>query len=428
MKKKIALFLSALMMFSLLAACGSTGASSSAAASGADTSASSADATVLKVWIPPYAGGDAEYTDMDFWTEQFKDFEQENNCKVEVSIFPWTGYMQKITTGMNSGEGPDVVYIDTLYDLAAAGALEPLDSYFTQEEKDNYYYYDMGNVAGDQYVLPMMVGDASVLFCNMDILKEDGFDAPPTTWEELIAYSKKIKEVRPDIYSFIQPWGNASSKSAMMTSFLPYFWQAGGDFLDADGKPNLNSEAGKTTLDFLKSLQDEGIFDDTVVSVGDAPDLFRNGEAAMVMMGTGMAASVDKAGINWDFSTLKGPNGQEGFWISGDSLAVAANSTHKELAVKALKYMTSAKVMDAFHEKLYAMTPLTKDGAFTEDERFQKIYESEAEIANFHIWPGFENADSFYDILFKNIQSMYMGDLTTQQVIDNTMEEYNAAL
>ena len=169
MKKKIALFLSALMMFSLLAACGSTGASSSAAASGADTSASSADATVLKVWIPPYAGGDAEYTDMDFWTEQFKDFEQENNCKVEVSIFPWTGYMQKITTGMNSGEGPDVVYIDTLYDLAAAGALEPLDSYFTQEEKDNYYYYDMGNVAGDQYVLPMMVGDASVLFCNMDI-------------------------------------------------------------------------------------------------------------------------------------------------------------------------------------------------------------------------------------------------------------------
>lgn len=178
----------------------------------------------------------------------------------------------------------------------------------------------------------------------------------------------------------------------------------------------------------MKSLQDEGIFDDTVVSVGDAPDLFRNGEAAMVMMGTGMAASVDKAGINWDFSTLKGPNGQEGFWISGDSLAVAANSTHKELAVKALKYMTSAKVMDAFHEKLYAMTPLTKDGAFTEDERFQKIYESEAEIANFHIWPGFENADSFYDILFKNIQSMYMGDLTTQQVIDNTMEEYNAAL
>lgn len=412
MKKRIALLLSLLMVVSLLAACGSSGSGSS-------------EKTVLKVWVPPYAGGDAEYTDQAFWDDQFDAFEEENNCTVEVSIFPWSGYMEKITTGIDSGDGPDVVYIDTLYDLAAGGKLLDLDSYFTQEEKDNYYYYDMGYVAGGQYCLPIVVGDASVLFCNMDILKEAGFNTPPQTWDELIEYAKKIKEVDPDIYSFLQPWGNSSGKSAMMTSFLPYFWEAGGDFLNADGKPNLDSDAGLTTLNFLKSLQDEGIFDETVVSVGDAPDQFRTGNAAMVMMGTGMSTSFDEAGINWDFSMLEGPGGK-GFWISGDSLAVTSNSENKDLAVKALKYMTSAAVMDDFHEKMYSATPITKDSAYTEDARFESLYENETQY--FHIWPAFENADSFYDILFKNIQSMYMGDLDVQQVIDNTMEEYNTSV
>lgn len=412
MKKRIALLLSLLMVVSLLAACGSSGSGSSGK-------------TVLKVWVPPYAGGDAEYTDQNFWDDQFDAFEQENNCTVEVSIFPWSGYMEKITTGIDSGDGPDVVYIDTLYDLAAGGKLLDLDSYFTQEEKDNYYYYDMGYVAGGQYCLPIVVGDATVLFCNMDILKEAGLDTPPQTWDELIEYAKKIQEVEPDIYSFLQPWGNSSGKSAMMTSFLPYFWEAGGDFLDAEGKPNLNSDAGLTTLNFLKSLQDEGIFDETVVSIGDAPDQFRSGQAAMVMMGTGMSASFDEAGINWDFSMLQGPGG-EGFWISGDSLAVTANSENQDLAVKALKYMTSAKVMDEFHNVMYSASPLTKDSAYTEDERFESLYENETQY--FHIWPAFENADSFYDTLFKNIQSMYMGDLDVQQVIDNTMEEYNTSV
>jgi len=412
-----------------LTACGSSTAASGAAsaASGAASSTASAaakGAVTLKVWVPPYAGADADYTDMDFWTDEFKSFESENNCTVEVSIFPWSGYMQKITTGMNASDGPDVIYIDTLYDLAAEGALLPLDSYFTQEEKDNYYYYDMGYVAGGQYVLPIVVGDATVLFCNMDILKQAGYDAPPKNWDELMAYSKKIKEANPDVMPFEQPWGNTSGKSAVMTSFLPYFWEAGGTFLTSDGKPNLNSDAGLKTLNYLYSFMQEGIYDDTIVSVNDISDEFRSGHAAMIMDGTGMSESYGEAGINWDFSGLEGPGGK-GYWISGDSMAVAANTKNPDLAVKAIKYMTSAAVMDVFHEKMYPAAPLTKDAKGLEDERFNDLYQNDTKY--FHIWPAFSNADSFYDILFKNIQSMYMGDLTAQQVIDNTMKEYDSS-
>ena len=50
------------------------------------------------------------------------------------------------------------------------------------------------------------------------------------------------------------------------------------------------------------------------------------------------------------------------------------------------------------------------------------MYVDQAEI--FHNWPAFANSDAFYDYLLKNIQSMYMGDLTPQQVLDDTMKQY----
>lgn len=435
MKKGLAFLCSMVMLLGALAGCGSsnsgassTSAGSTAASTGGEaTTAVAATGEVIRVWVPPYVGGDASYTDEDFWNDMFDSFEEEYGCTVEVTVLPWSGYMEKVTTGISSGEGPDVVYLDTIYDLAAQGALEPLDGYFTAEEQANYIYWDMGNVAGGQYVLPMMVGNANVLFCNMDILAQAGITEVPQTWDDIIAYSKAIQEAGLDVtYPFLQPWGNTSGKSACMTSFLPYFWQAGGEFLTAEGTPNLDSDAGHTTVDFLNSLLTEGVFDDTIVSATDPADMFRNGETAMVILSTGTANSITEAGINWDFATLEGPNGDKGIWVSGDSLAIPSNSTNKELAVAALKYMTSAQVMDAFHETIYSLPPITLDAAYTDNEIFKDLYENQT--ADFHTWPAFENADAFYDVLFKNIQSMYMGDLTPDEVIENTMAEYNVSI
>ena len=68
------------------------------------------------------------------------------------------------------------------------------------------------------------------------------------------------------------------------------------------------------------------------------------------------------------------------------------------------------------------MCPITKDAKFYDDERFQSMYMDQADI--FHNWPSYANSDAFYDYLLKNIQSMYMGDLTPQQVLADTMKQY----
>lgn len=436
-KKLIAVLMGLTMLAGLLAGCGDAEGKDTPDTQGEtendkDVEAPPADDTgkeeapaaggEITVWIPPYASSDAEVNDQEFWDAQFDAFEEANNCTVKVEIIPWDGYSQKITTGVTSNDGPDIIYIDTPYDLVMAGAFEPLDSYFTEEETSQYIYWDLGKIGGSQYVAPMLVGNASVLYCNMDVLTEAGVEAVPQTWDEFMAACKKIKE-NTDVQPFLQSWGGSSIMGVLMTSFLPYYWQAGGEFLNAEGKPDINNEYGLQTLEFLKSFLDEGIFDETITAEDDIKTKFRAGELAMYVGDTGSVKKHIEEGINWDFTpALTGPTGVQATWIAADSLAIASNSKNKELAVEAMKYMLSAPVMDAFHEQMYAMCPITTDAAYYDNEKFQTMYTEQAEI--FHNWPQFENADSFYDILFKNIQSMYMGDMTPQEVLDDTMSQY----
>lgn len=433
MKKLLTLTMSAVMVTATLTACGGSEATSSTATD-STVSTSTGDTTqteaakepggTISVWVPPYASSDAAVNDQEFWDAQFDAFEEENNCTVRVEIIPWDGYIQKITTGLTSGDGPDVLYIDTPYDLAESGALEPLESYFTDEELDNYIYWDLGKIGGTQYVAPMLVGNANILYCNMDLLEAAGVTEIPHTWEAFMDACIKIKAT--GVQPFLQTWGG-TGKGMLMTGFFPYFWQAGGEFLDSEGKPDINNEYGLKTLEFLKSFMDNGIFDETITAEDSVKTKFREGKVAMYVGDTGSAKANTEAGINWDFiPALTGTDGVQATWIAADSLAIASNSENKELAAAALKYMLSAPVMDAFHEQMYAMCPITKDAKYYDNERFQAMYTEQADI--FHNWPAFKSSDAFYDILLKDIQSMFMGDLTPQGVLDDTMEQYEAQL
>lgn len=425
-KRLLALVLSMVMTLGLLAGCGENsrgdGTSDGDDLGSTPGNSISPSGDTIRVWIPPYASSDAELTDQAFWDAQFDAFEAENNCTVEVTIVPWDGYKQEVTAGLISGQGPDVVYIDTPYDLVEAGAFEQLDSYFTANEKQDYLYWDLGQILGQQYVMPMMVGNACVLYCNMDILNQAGFDRPPETWNELVEYCLAIKEKVSGVDPFLQSWGD-TGKGVLMVGFLPFYWQTGESFLDDMGHPSINNAGGLVALEFLKGLQDKGIFDEPITAMDTPRDCFREGTLAMYIGDTGGAKQNTEAGINWEaISSLEGPTGIQATWIAADSLAIASNSSNKELAAKAMKYMLSAPVMDAFHEQMYAMCPITKDARYYDDEQFQSMYVEQADI--FHNWPAFANSDVFYDYLLENIKSMFMGELSPQQVLDDTMKQY----
>lgn len=381
-------------------------------------------ATELTVWLPVYQFGDG-ISDEDFWNEKFDAFEAENNCTIKVEIQGWTDYATNIYTGLLSAEGPDVVYVTEYYDIITSELIVPLDAYLTEEDYDLYLYLTQGayNSNGELCTFPMMPGNPCVMYFNMDMLEAAGVTELPTTWDEFYEVCLKLKEANPDVMPFTSSWGASNGVSALLTSFWPFFFQAGGSVLTETGELNMDSEATLEALNFIKKLRDADILDESAVSMDDPGGKFVNGEAAIVIVGTGTSGSFTEAGINWEcIFALEGPAGAATNF-SVDSLAISKFCENPELAAKLIKYITSAACMDDFHNEIYGMPSLTTDATYTEPEPFQSMYVDHAD--DMFAVPSFEGSASFMDTFQQNVQGMLMGQLTPEQVISETMTYYN---
>ena len=420
MKKKVlAIVLVAVLCVGLLAGCGKDPAPSTSGGSNV-----SGDPVELSVWVPVYQFGDG-ISDEDFWNEKFDAFEAEHNCVINVEIQTWADYATNIYTGLLSDEGPDVVYVTETYDLIDAGLLDPLDEYLTEEDFEKYVYLDQGayNSEGQLCTFPMMAGNPCVIFYNMDMLEAAGITELPTTWDEFMDVCLTLKEANPDVWPFISSWGATNGVSAMLAGFWPFFFQAGGTVLDEEGNLNLDSEATLEALTYINSFKENGIFDDSIVSMDDPNGKFVNGEAAIIINGTGNASTFTGEGINWQCQLgLEGPGGLATN-MSVDSLAISSYCEDKELAAELIKYMTSAEVMDDYHEQIYGMPSLTTDATYTEPEPFQSMYEEYSDVM--YAVPSYEGSATFADVFQQNVQGMLMGQLTPQEVIDESMTYYN---
>ena len=151
----------------------------------------------------------------------------------------------------------------------------------------------------------------------------------------------------------------------------------------------------------------------------------KNGEAAMAVLASSNALTVgDK--VNWDFQPLiEGPEKAQTF-VAADSLVMFEKCENKELAAKLMKYITSADVMSDFHKTVSEQPPITKDETYSGDERFAELFSDYGD--NFVSLPVFKGASSLYDTLYKNLQSMMLGEMTPEEVLKQTTEYYNTNL
>ena len=160
MKKKIvSVLLVAAMAVSMFTGCGSK--------SDSKKSDSKSGEKTLEVWVPPLD----DATEKN-WGDLLKDWEKENDCKVNLTVIPWDKYEETYTTALNSGEGPDVGYMynEMFPTYIDAGAVEDMSSYVTDEDKKEYKYLSNGNMMDGQYGWPLVTGVPFVLYYNEDIL------------------------------------------------------------------------------------------------------------------------------------------------------------------------------------------------------------------------------------------------------------------
>lgn len=419
MKKLFSLFLTSCLVMSMLSAC----SSSSSSSSGSSSTSSTAKTTELTLWMPPLSNNS---DDAEMWAGILAPFEAENNAKVSVEIIPWSNYEEKYLTGITSGFGPDVgyMYMEMISDFISMEAVEPLDSYMTAEDKENYLYLENGFINGAQYCMPFVVGNAAIMVYNKDILEANGITGIPATWEDFIAACQKIKtdtdgDGTADIYRYIDRWGNTAI-SGMNTAFYPYLWQAGGSLFSEDGTEfTLDSEAGREAVQFLYDLRftyDILPEETTSLAKADCLELFNSGKAAFCVMEAKNAASLDNTDINWDYITSLTKETM-GTFIASDSLVLMSASENKDLSMKLIRYMTNGDAMATFHESA-PFPPIAKDEEYHDNTKFETIYEQQREYL--HSLAAVKGSYTIYEALYKNLQLMMIGEMTPDQVVSET--------
>ena len=283
MKKFLAALMAGAMVLSL-AACGGGGGGGGAASSGKNPSGSGTPA--------PSGGGDkiaisviaAEYgqNTKDWWANFQNDFNAANEgIDLSVQVVSWNDIYTVVNTRIANNDAPDILNIDVFADYQADDLLLPATDYVSDETYAKMYpaFLEQSEIDGTVWAIPDLAS-ARAMYYNVDILAQAEVEVP-TTWDELTAACKAIKEKCPDVY----PWGIDMTTDEGQAAFAYYIWNNGSDFTDADGNWALNSDANVEAIEYAVSLVKDGYTntDPTTETRYKLQDLFGAGKLAMVI-------------------------------------------------------------------------------------------------------------------------------------------------
>lgn len=379
--------------------------------------------TNMLIWMPPF--GTEDTLDREFWVRSLAPWTEQNKVNLSVEIIPWGNFEEKYITGFSSGMGPDVAYnINGMFDdLTNMGVLEDLDSYFTAEERQEYIYWDLGKYRGKQYAVPIIVGNPRILFVNKDLLAQAGVTELPVTWDDLVQMCLKVKNASlgADILPFACMW--TGHYGSLQENFLPYFFQAGGEFFNADGTKValLDHDAGVRAVQFVYDLMyTHQVLPAECLSFtnlsNDIVARFAEGKIAAAIFASTNARSLDQAGVNWDFVSAL-TDRERSAMVAVDFLTMNSASKHKELAASLIKFILSPPIMEAFHEELFSGPPITRKEAFKDNPRFETLYSTTV----LKPLPMGKNGFKIMDTLVRNIQRTMLREITPEQAIRETV-------
>lgn len=353
MKKKVlSVLMSVAMMSTLLVGCGNSADSADAPA--ADSSESSDSAATAS------SDGAEEITWM-FWddlnaTEDlislgYKDVVDRFNKDYEgkYHVTPITTNLEEYYTKLNalvaSNETPDCFIVspgpnlDAYVDPGVAADLTDdlkadgwLDTFNGGEGAFSQQTYD-----GKIYAVPLNIAAACV-FYNTEMFEKAGISTMPTDWDSFIDACDKLQAAG------YTPLSISAGTAWCLSMLAGYLCDAEGVDLDAIDAGTAHWTDANVVAAANKMLELSKYFQPT--AAGDTNDVatanFYNEEAAMLIQGSWAIAQMN--GSNPDFEdkcgvfAFPGTNGR--VIAKSDSLAMSANTEHKDAVLAFMKYFT----------------------------------------------------------------------------------------
>ena len=365
------------------------------------------------------------------------------NVTIEISILENEAFKTKLTTVMQSGEPPDIFQSwggGVMNEYIAAGLMKDITADLdadSGEWRDRFSPGALGVYAleGKNYGVPWDMGMVGFWY-NKDLFTQAGIDAPPATWDELLADVTALKAagITPIALGEGDKWpghfwfGYLATRICGQAGFTAAAARTG-SFAD----PCFVEAANKILeLNALEPFQD-GFLGATY---GDQSTVMGNGEAAMELMGqwapgaeAGNSADGKGLGDKLGFFAFPAVAGGAGAGTDafggGNGFGVGKNASPE--AVDFVKWLTTADAQVACAQAGFCI-PVVKGGeAGMSDPLLITLQETLSKAQYFQLYYDQALPPAVGSVVNDSIQGVFAGTLTpeqaTQAIEDSAAQE-----
>ncbi len=388
----------------------------------------------LQIWI----GGQVAELD-ETWNDIISGFEEETGLKVEVQLFGFDMYYDKLLTALEGGHGPDLAFADLggwVPTFAEKGWLVPLS-----EDIKGWDGYDQiwenlwptVTYKDEYYGLPWYT-DCRLLLYNKTMFEKAGLDPenPPETWEEFLYAAMKMTDSKNRIYGY----GVSGSKSEVNTlGYMMFLYAAGGKLLSDDySKAEFNTPEGLRALKFYTDLATEYKVSPNALTYGedDYRNMMAQNRVAMAIGGPWSFPLIETANpaITGNYSVALHPYGSTPASVLGGwALVIPTSSPKKSEAWELAKYLTSYNTWMQWIESKGGPMPVRKDVCMDapklKDPKWQVIFDAfpyavcRAPIPQ---WPQVSEQ------IQKMVQDVLLGNASPEEAIKTAESKINEVL
>jgi multiple sugar transport system substrate-binding protein len=292
-------------------------------------------------WAPELPAGSFDKLMSDFTA-------QNPTIKVKLLSGPYASTKQQLVSGAASRTLPDVVGLDGAWvsDFAKQGAIADLSKLMTDAKYDPSQLASQIQIKGKTYMIPV-VNFVYPLFVNNDLLAKAGVTTPPSTRTQFLDAAKKVSALGGNVKGWALPLDTAVP-NGVQNDVMSWLWASGGTMLTQDGKPDLTSQPVKSTVEYVKSLNDAGVIapGSLTMKEQDKVEKFTTGQVGMVIDSLAHITLIKKNNPKLKFTVVPIPaedsyTGKRGIPYASWGIGVAASSKHKAEAFKLVQFLMS---------------------------------------------------------------------------------------
>ena len=361
--KFLAIALSLLMVFGMLASCGKTenppatdpaGSSDSQSAEKTDTPASK---PVTLKWASWALAEEKLYPTYAAMANTFMEANKDITIEMDGSQ-AYSTYLDQLIVSAIGGTAPNVAHIkaEWLPQLLETGAVKAVVGISDAVMKD----YSAGAISGvtvdGEMVAMPWFANTEALFYNKALLERAGVKAEDIkSWSDLLAAAEKISALGDDIYGLAFP--DSEVETGEGYNILPALWANGGEFMK-DGKVTLNTDAGIKTYTQLQEIFKKGL-SPKGATLKDLRNLFGQGKIgfyydlqAVISTCASAAANEEEFYKNFGCMVIPGADANGSGYLVTHLLVVFDTTTDEQMPAMAkfLEHMSSDIVINILYE------------------------------------------------------------------------------